>query len=334
MKRIKVGLWGATGYTGREILRCLLRHPQVDVEVLVAKVEGEVPVAEEFPELASLTDAVCLPDASFDGLDVVFLALPHTVSMRYVPRMLDAGVRVIDLSADYRLKDVDAYAAWYGERHVDAQHLDDAVYGLPEWYREDVRRAALVANPGCFPTAALLGILPFLEVGLKPSHIMVDAKTGISGGGRNPKMVFHFPECNESVLPYKVGSHQHEPEIRSILGRVGGFPVELLFVPHLVPMTRGICCTSYLVFHETLDVDPLGVLRDRYADEPFVRVKDVPPATRHVVGSNYCDVFATVRENVVVIVSAVDNLLKGAAGQAVQNMNIMFEMEETTSLIV
>ena len=249
--------------------------------------------------------------------------------------LLERGVRVIDLSADYRLRDPLAYAEWYGASHHDVENLAKAVYGLPEIYGDDIAPANLIANPGCYPTSAILGLAPLLAGGLvEPVGIVVDSKSGVSGAGRTPKLTTHFPECNESVSAYGVGVHRHMPEMEQVLGDVAGGPVKLLFVPHLIPMDRGILSTIYSRPVRPLQQSQvLELYREFYRGKPFVRVREDLPSTKDTVGTNFCDVTVRIVKDVVVTVACLDNLLKGAAGAAVQNFNRMFGFEETTALL-
>ncbi len=343
---IRVGVAGATGMTGTELLRWLLGHPFVKV-VAVASSGGErsgVPIAELAPTLAGRCDLICEapdPDSLAKRCDVVFLALPHTVSMSLVPRLLAAGTRVIDLSADYRLKDAALFQRWYGTLHLDPSRLKEAVYGLPEQYRERIRQAALVANPGCYPTSVLLGLVPLLKEHLVASGepIVVDAKSGVTGAGRKVAVEYLFAEINENLRPYKVEAHQHTPEIEQelsvIAAKEGLGP--LVFVPHLIPMNRGLLSTMYVRLRKPIEAEALvQMYRRQYAAEPFVRVKPVGkmPQTQESLGTNYCDIGVAVRRQppMAIVVSAIDNLAKGAATQAIHNMNLMFGFGETAGL--
>jgi N-acetyl-gamma-glutamyl-phosphate reductase len=267
--------------------------------------------------------------------DVVFLALPHGAAIEAAPAILDAGARVIDLGADFRLKDPTTYARWYGAEHGATDLLEGAVYGLPEQNRALVRDARLVANPGCYPTAAALAILPILKVAANTGPIIVDAKSGVSGAGRNPSASTHFSEVNENFKPYKLGEHRHGPEMEQTFASAGT-PVSVYFAPHLAPMTRGILATCYVPLAGELSKDDAeGLYADAYRDDPFVRVlEDELPQTKATLGSNFCDVAIRVdgERRLAVAVAALDNLVKGAAGQAIQNMNLMFGFEETEGL--
>jgi N-acetyl-gamma-glutamyl-phosphate reductase len=266
--------------------------------------------------------------------DCVFCCLPHAASAAAVRELLDAGVRAIDFSADYRLNDAASYTQWYGETHPDPERLGKTVYGLPELFGEQIPQARLVANPGCYPTSAILPLAPLLAEGLiDPQEIIVDSKSGISGAGRTPKLTTHYPECNESISAYNVGRHRHQPEIEQILGRVTGKQVQVIFTPHLVPMDRGILSTIYT--HPTRDVgeeQAFDLLRSFYRGKPFVRVVEHLPATKDVYGSNFCDITVRKVRGRLLLISAIDNLVKGASGAAVQNFNLMFGFPETTAL--
>jgi len=266
--------------------------------------------------------------------ECVFSCLPHGASASVIPALLEAGCRVVDFSADYRLNDPEVFARWYGEKHHDPQRLGKVVYGLPELFREQIIGAPLVANPGCYPTSVILALAPLLKAGLiEPEGIIVDAKSGVSGAGRTLKLTTHYPECNESVSAYNVGRHRHTPEIDQILTAVAGTKVEVIFTPHLVPIDRGILTTTYSrPTREVGEDEILEVLREFYADEPFVRVIDHLPGTKDTMGTNYCDITARVVRGRVITISCLDNLVKGASGAAVQNFNLMYGYAETTAL--
>lgn len=336
--KTRVAILGASGYTGLELLRLLLRHPQVEI-ALVGTSRDETPsLASVHPSLTGQLDLSlenASPAAIAERADCVFGCLPHAASADFVAKLMKYDVKIVDLSADYRLTSPQVYQQWYGGAHPDADRLGKVPYGLPEFYREAIRGAKLVANPGCYPTSAILGLGPLLQAGLiAPDRIVIDSKSGASGAGRNPKPNFHFPECNESFSAYAVGTHRHMPEIDQILSNVSGNRVEVMFTPHLVPMDRGILSTCYA--RPTRDLTAQQVqetLRDYYANEPFVHVVDDPPATKHVAGSNRCHLTARVVRGNVIVVSAIDNLIKGASGAAVQNFNLMNGFDETTALV-
>ena len=265
--------------------------------------------------------------------ECVFSCLPHGASANVVRQLLDAGNRVIDFSADYRLTDTEVYAEWYGQKHADPERVGKAVYGLPELYGDQIPAAALVANPGCYPTSAILAIAPLLKANLvKSTGIIVDSKSGVSGAGRTPKLMTHYPECNESLVAYNVGRHRHTPEIDQLLSSVGDEAVQVVFTPHLVPMDRGILTTAYAEpLGEATEQDLLAALREFYDGQPFVRVVEHLPATKDVMGSNFCDVTVRLVRGRVVMFGCIDNLVKGASGAAVQNFNLMFGFPETMS---
>jgi len=337
---IKVGIVGGTGYTGVELLRILAEHPQATVSCITSRSEAGMPVSEMYPNLRGHYDlAFSEPDAkALAACDLVFFATPHGVAMRMVPELMAAGTRVVDLSADFRLRDLDVWAQWYGMRHESPEWAEKAVYGLPEVARDQVRQAQLVANPGCYPTAVQLGFLPLLENKLvDPRRLIADAKSGASGAGRQGKIGMLHGEIGESFKAYGASGHRHLPEIRQGLVHAAADAVGITFVPHLIPMIRGIEATLYAELREPADFERLQALYEaRFGDEPFVDVMPFGshPETRSVRGANHCRMALHRQEesNVVIVSSVIDNLVKGAAGQAVQNMNIMFGLEETLGL--
>ena len=337
---IKVGIVGGTGYTGVELLRILAVHPEAEVICITSRSEAGMPVADMYPNLRGHYDLeFSEPDASvLASCDLVFFATPHGVAMRMVPELMASGVRVVDLSADFRLKDLDTWANWYGMPHESAGWAEKAVYGLPEVAREAIRDAQLVANPGCYPTAVQLGFLPLLEQGLvNPARLIADAKSGASGAGRQGKIGMLHGEIGESFKAYGASGHRHLPEIRQGLMAAAGKGVGVTFVPHLIPMIRGIEATLYAELDNPQDFDRLQALYEaRYKDEPFVDVMPFGshPETRSVRGANHCRMALHRQEdsNIVIVSSVIDNLVKGAAGQAVQNMNIMFGLDEAMGL--
>lgn len=330
---IKVGIVGGTGYTGVELLRLLAVHPQVSLEVITSRSEAGMPVSDLYPNLRGHVD-LCFTVPDDDALaacDVVFFATPHTVAMASVPALIDRGVRVIDLSADFRLKDIALWEKWYNTPHTCPQLADMAVYGLPELNREKIGQAQLVAVAGCYPTAVQLGYLPLLEAGLiDPQHLIADAKSGTSGAGRKASIGTLLTEASENMKAYAVTGHRHLPEIRQGLTQMNGAAVGLTFVPHLTPMIRGIHATLYGQLQKETDLQSL--FEQRFADEPFVDVMPAGshPETRSVRGANVCRIAVHQPENAdtVVVLSVIDNLVKGASGQAIQNMNIMFGLDE------
>lgn len=334
----RVAILGASGYTGLELIRLLLRHPEVALTALGTRQEENPHVAEVHPQLTGQLDLrlePLTPKQLAQRADTVFCCLPHAASAEAVAQLRELDLDVIDLSADYRLRDKDVYEQWYGVTHPDAERLPDAVYGLPELYRAQIKAAHLVANPGCYPTSAILALYPLLKAGLiSPAGINIDSKSGVSGGGRTPKPVFHYPECNESLMAYGVGTHRHMPEIDQFLTEAAGEPVEVLFTPHLVPMDRGILSTCYATpIGDATTETLMAALREAYADEPFVDVVDAPPTTKHVAYTNRCHITARVVRGRALVISAIDNLIKGASGAAVQNFNLMNGFKETTALV-
>jgi N-acetyl-gamma-glutamyl-phosphate reductase len=335
---IKAGIVGGTGYTGVELLRLVAAHPQVQLSVITSRSEAGMPVSELFPNLRGHVDlAFSEPDVErLARCDVVFFATPNGVAMKMVPELLERGCRVIDLAADFRIRDIGEWEKWYGMQHACPEWVERAVYGLPEVNRATIKEAQLVANPGCYPTAAQLGFLPLVENGLADlDGLIADCKSGVSGAGRKGEVGFLLAECSESMKAYGVAGHRHLPEIRQGLVRAAGKAVGLTFVPHLTPMIRGIHATLYARVADR-GADLQALYEQRYADEPFV---DVLPAgshaeTRSVKGSNMCRIALHRPQDgdTVVVLSVIDNLVKGAAGQAVQNMNIMFGLDETLGL--
>ena len=339
---IQVGIVGGTGYTGSELLRLLVQHPQVRVRAVTSRADAGTRVDAVFPQLRGHLDlAFSDPEqARLQDCEVIFFATPNGTAMQHAPALLAAGVRVIDLAADFRLDDVDVWEHWYGMKHAAPELLADAVYGMPELNREAIRGARLVANPGCYPTAVTLGLLPLIEADLVDHSLLIaDVKSGVSGAGRKASTSLLMAEVGESFKAYSVGGHRHQPEVCASIRRATGQAIGLTFVPHLVPMVRGIEATLYAPLTASVRqsrVDLQAVYLDRYAAESFV---DVVPAgealeTRSVRGSNLCrlSVVEPLGAGVVVVQSVIDNLVKGAAGQAVQNMNLMFGFAETTGL--
>ena len=335
---IKAGIIGGTGYTGVELLRLLIDHPRAEVVTISSRSEKEKPVTEVFPSLRGYTDLrFCDPDdAGLEGCDVVFAATPNGVAMTHARVLMDEGVRLIDLSADFRIRDVSEWARWYQLEHACPELVAEAVYGLPEINRERIRDARLVANPGCYPTSVILGLTPLLEEGLvNPKQLIADAKSGVSGAGRGASVATLLCETSDSFKAYAAPGHRHLPEICQVLTGTAGEPVGLTFVPHLVPMIRGIESTLYGQLNDT-SVDLTGLYQERYAGEPFVDVmpEGSHPDTRSVRGSNTVRIACHRPQNgnMAVILVVEDNLIKGAAGQAIQNMNLMFGFEETEGL--
>ena len=336
---LRIGILGASGYTGAELIRLLARHSAADIRLLSAERSAGKPVEEVFPHLGGLDlpRLIHIDDADWSALDMVFCALPHGTTQQVIAG-LPGHLKVVDLSADFRLADLDAYETWYGHAHQAPELQRQAVYGLTEIKREAIRAARLCANPGCYPTASQLPLIPLLEAGLiEAEDIVIDAKSGVSGAGRAAKESSLFAEVAEGIHAYGVASHRHAPEIEQGLSEAAGRPVAVTFTPHLVPMNRGILATTYVRLTKGESAAELSrVLAERYAEEPFVQVLPLGsvPATRHVRGSNHC-LIGVVADRVpgrAILISAIDNLVKGASGQAVQNMNLMTGLPETLGL--
>ena len=338
---IKVGIIGATGYTGVELIRILSSHPRAELVGLTSQTYANQGFDSVFPSAANITGLVLEPQdagALAERCDVIFTALPHGVSMDVVEEIVNKGKKVIDLGADYRFDHMDVYEKWYKIAHKTPDLARKAVYGLPEIHRELIKQADVIGNPGCYPTSIILGLAPLLKQALiNPDTIIADSKSGVSGGGRGLNLAFHFAECNENFKAYNIGVHRHTPEIEQELSKLAGEKITVSFTPHLVPMTRGILSTIYAALYKLPSTaELLELYREFYKDEYFVRIHPAGqyPQTKWVHGSNFCDIGLTVdpRTNRVVVISAIDNLVKGASGQAVQNMNIMFGLPEKTGL--
>ncbi|MFI5338289.1 MAG: N-acetyl-gamma-glutamyl-phosphate reductase [Candidatus Methylomirabilales bacterium] len=337
----RVAIAGASGYTGAELLRLLLQHPLAKVVALTAETHANQPIGKVFPSLAGFLDLACLPldtaklaaEAEF-----VFLALPHKTSMAVGADLIQRGTRVLDLSADYRLKDAAAYPRWYKVEHVAPHLLKEAAYGLPELHRAEIAGARLVAVPGCYPTGAVLGLAPLIAEGqVDPDSVIIDAISGVSGAGRKVELPYHYSEVNESLKAYGVATHRHTPEIEQELSRLAGREVTVSFTPHLAPLTRGILTTiTVSLLSRRAAGDLLALYRKFYRDAPFVRVlaEGQLPETKHVLHSNFCDIglVSDARTGRVIVVTAIDNLVKGASGQAVQCLNLMAGMDERAGL--
>ncbi len=340
---IKVGIAGATGYAGIELIRILLGHPEIKITKLAAKMDGKPQkISDIFPSLKGRMDLVCA-DLDVNDMakesDLIFLALPHKVSLKFVPQFIKLGKKVIDLSADFRFDDLRVYEEWYAPHTEESKKLNSqAVYGLPELYREKIKKANLIANPGCYPTSIILAVAPLLaNKVVSTENIIANSLSGASGAGRAPSMSAHYPECNENVKAYSIATHRHTPEIEQELSKLAKKEIKISFTPHLLPMNRGILSTIYLnLIRKIKEEEILKIYEEFYKNEPFMRVleKDTFPETRNVYGSNYCDIGIKVdeRTNRVIVISAIDNLVKGASGQAIQNMNLMYGFKETLGL--
>ncbi|WJH36319.1 N-acetyl-gamma-glutamyl-phosphate reductase [Paenibacillus sp. CC-CFT747] len=338
---IRAAIVGSTGYGGVELIRLLLQHPHVDITSVISSSTPGVPIADGFPHLNEIvTDSLDAVDVPLirSKADVVFLATPAGVAANLAPQLLEAGLKVIDISGDFRLKSGEVYEKWYKHKPAADEYLAKAVYGLAEVYGNEVKGVDFISNPGCYPTATLLGLVPAVKAGwIDPATIIIDAKSGVSGAGRGLSLTNHFAEINENFLAYKVNKHQHIPEIEQVLSREAGQEVITTFTTHLVPMTRGIQSTIYAtVKGKRSDEDFLELYREFYKGRPFVRIrpKGKVPGTKEVWGSNYCDIGFSVDERTgrVTIVSVIDNVVKGAAGQAVQNLNLIMGWDEATGL--
>jgi N-acetyl-gamma-glutamyl-phosphate reductase len=340
--KTRVGIIGATGYTGVELLRLLLHHPEIEVTALTSQKYAGVPIDQVFPSLMKRLPLKCEElnvDQISQKADFIFTAVPHKTAMEVVPLFYRQGKKVVDLSADFRLKDAAIYEKWY-QKHTAGDLLQESVYGLPELHREKIRNAKIVGNPGCYPTGALIGLIPLVKKGLiSLENIVVDAKSGVSGAGRDVVLESLFCEVNEGVKAYKIFAHRHTPEIDQELSQLVQKEIKVTFVPHLIPMDRGILSTVYVRLIRKMKTEELlNTFQEDYREGPFIRVyhKGKLPNTKDVRGSNFCDIGAMVSEpdDRAVIVTAIDNLVKGASGEAVQNMNIMLGFPETMGLDV
>lgn len=333
---INVAVIGVTGYTGLDSIEILLRHPEAKITYITSSTSEVLPLASIHPKLAGRLELDVEP-LDFDTLaqraDVALCCLPHKVSMSFVPEILKRGVKVVDFSADYRLKDLSVYEQYYVP-HTDPGNVAKAVYGLPELYREQIKTAALVANPGCFPTSSTLGLLPLLKNGIiDTSRVIVNSVSGATGAGKKPSDAFHFPNLNENLRAYGVGTHRHGPEMEQLASDIAGRSVGVLFQPHVGSYDRGILSSIYCSPLKDVTAEQISKLyKDFYRDEPFVQVSDEPVSVKDVANTNQCHLYPAVTKGTIVIFAAIDNLVKGASGQAVQNMNIMFGLDETSGL--
>lgn len=337
---IKAAVLGATGYAGIELVRILSAHPEVELDILGSQSFDGQPIADVYANFNHVLDMNCekLDLDKVSRCDVAFTALPHGASKDVIPSLIEKGLKVIDLSGDFRYDDVEVYEKWYGQEHSAPELLKESVYGMPELYRDKIKGARLIGNPGCYTTCSILGTYPILKSGLgNAKHIIVDAKSGVTGAGRGLGLAYHFCECTENTKAYKVAAHRHTSEIEQELSKAAGEEVIISFTPHLIPQKRGILATIYVDLNKKCTTEELlDVYREFYKNEYFVRVKDAGklPETKHVAGSNFVDIGIVVDERLdrAVIISAIDNIFKGAAGQAVQNMNLMFGLNEKTGI--
>lgn len=337
---IKVGVIGSTGYAGQQLVWYLLKHPETEIVFLSSHNHTGIPFTDTYPNYQNFMQDICIDiqeaESRLSEIDALFIALPHGKSFGLAKKCLDMGVKLIDLGADFRLKDPAAYKQWYGLDHEATDLLAEAVYGLPELHRSAIKQASLIANPGCYCTASILAMAPLMKEQLiHPESIIIDAKSGVSGAGRAANIATLFTECNDSLKAYGVTTHRHTPEIEQELGFVLGQGINLSFTPHLIPMNRGILATCYGKLEKNVTQEALyDLYKTFYKGEYFIRVIDNLPETRYVKGSNLCDIGLRIdkRTNQVIVLSAIDNLIKGASGQAVQNMNLLFGLEESTGL--
>ncbi len=339
MSKTRVGIINVTGYAGVELARFLSRHPEVQLTSVTGRTAAGQKLSQVFPHLTGIDLSI---EAKLGEVDLAFSAMPHKESAENIIPLLKAGIKVVDISADFRLKDATQYLKWYGTTHPAPQLLNDAAYGLPELYRSQIKATQLVANPGCYPTSAILALAPAVKEGLIVPDITIDSKSGVSGAGRSLNLQTHFAEANEDVVAYALEGHRHLPEIIQELQWLNlERPLSITFVPHLIPMTRGVLTTTYAThIPEKITPDKKGaealrqLYRDFYNNEPFVRVVELPPHTKHTWGNNLCLIYPTIdyRTGKLIVISCIDNLGKGAAGQAIQNMNLMLGLPEETGL--
>ncbi len=337
---ISAGVIGATGYVGQQLVGFLLNHPMCSIGFLSSNSYAGIPFSQIYGQYKDLVDLECIEtqkvNEHLSDVDLVFIALPHGMAFETARLCYEKGIKVIDIGADFRLKDVDEYKEWYELEHRAEDMNKKAIYGLAEVNKEKIKEAFLIGNPGCYPTASILALMPLLKTDLiDKQSIIIDAKSGVSGAGRSAKVDNLYGEANESFKAYAVASHRHTPEIEQELSNLGNEDIKILFTPHLLPMNRGILTTSYLNLEKNVTLEELyDLYKEEYKDAPFIRIIDELPQTRWVKGSNFCDIAIRIdeRTNRVIVVSAIDNMVKGAAGQAIQNMNLMFGIEETTGL--
>lgn len=337
---IKAAVLGATGYAGIELVRILSEHPEVELKILSSQSFDGQPISAVYANFGHVLDMRCekLDIDKLGDCDVAFTALPHGASKEVIPALVEKGLKVIDLSGDFRYDDIDVYEKWYNQKHTSPQLLAESVYGLPELYRDKIKSARLIGNPGCYTTCSILGAYPVLESGIgSPKNIIVDAKSGVTGAGRGLGLAYHFCECTENTKAYKIATHRHTSEIEQELSKAAKSEVMISFTPHLIPQKRGILSTIYVNLNKKCTTAELTeTYKEFYKGEYFVRVKEagILPETKHVAGSNFADIGMVVDErlNRAVIVSVIDNIYKGAAGQAVQNMNLMFGLDEKTGI--
>lgn len=341
MKKIKAAIVGSTGYAGQELVRLVLQHPNVELKFATSKSYENKELSNTYQNLYKLTDIICSEDdieKLADQVDIIFIALPHGIASGKITETILNKTKIIDLGADFRLNDIDIYEDWYNTKHNNQNCLSKAIYGLCEWNREKIKNTNLVANPGCYTTCSILSLAPLVKDGLiEKNSIIIDAKSGVTGAGRGLNLGVHFSECNESTKVYKVASHRHTPEIEQELSLISGENITLSFTPHLLPMNRGILATCYAKLKDNFSYNKIKKTYEKYyQNEHFIRIlpENTYPETRWIKGSNFVDIGFSIdkRTNRIIVIGALDNLIKGAAGQAVQNMNILFGFEETTGI--
>ena len=335
---VRTGIFGISGYAGQKLVELLVSHPEAEITAgFVAPEEGTPEITEIIPKLKGLIHLRCKNTPDWKDIekncDLVFLALPHSVSMKFVPPLVEMKKKVVDLSADFRFDDIKIYEKWY-TKHTCPQLNSSFIYGLPEINREQIKKADLIANPGCYPTSVILALAPLVKNHLIEGKVFVDSKSGVTGAGRSPSLGTLFVECNENIKAYKIGEHRHAPEMEEVISKIGGSKYSITFVPHLVPYNQGILSTCYVTLKSEMAEEKLQEIYERtYADEPFVRVMEygVSPSVKNIVNTNFCDIGIKLTDSkTLVVISAIDNLVKGAAGQAVQNMNIMLGLKESS----
>jgi len=335
---VRTGIFGISGYAGQKLVELLVSHPEAEITAgFVAPEEGTPEITEIIPKLKGLIQLKCKNTPDWKDIekncDLVFLALPHSVSMKFVPPLVEMKKKIVDLSADFRFDDIKIYEKWY-TKHTCPQLNSSFIYGLPEINREQIKKADLIANPGCYPTSVILALAPLVKNHLIEGKVFVDSKSGVTGAGRTPSLGTLFVECNENIKAYKIGEHRHAPEMEEVINKIGGSKYSITFVPHLVPYNQGILSTCYVTLKSEMAEEKLQEIYERtYADEPFVRVMEygVSPSVKNIVNTNFCDIGIKLTDSkTLVVISAIDNLVKGAAGQAVQNMNIMLGLKESS----
>jgi N-acetyl-gamma-glutamyl-phosphate reductase len=336
---INIGIIGGSGYSGKELIRLLFNHKNVNIKSLFAKTSAGKKLSEVYPLFNKRSDLIfeSFTEKSADGIDLFFLALPHGESMQYASSLMGLGKKIIDLGGDFRFDDVSVYEKWYKVNHTAVEYNKKFIYGLPELFRDEIIKSDCIANPGCYPTSAILALAPAVKKNiLNNTPVIINSLSGVSGAGRKASVDLIFCEVNETVKAYKIGNHQHTPEIKEVLTKYGKKEVEVIFTPHLIPVNRGIYSTIYVTPVQKIDLAEIkSFYSDFYKNEPFVRIVDEAPQLQNVAYTNYCDIYINYLEdkNTLIIISALDNLVKGAAGQAIQNMNLLFNLNETEGLL-